>query len=112
MRYLLIFLLFATAFSFAHPPSDITIEYNLTEKTLSLIVNHDVKGDNHYINYVEISLNGKAIIKQNSSKQFDSNVQKYVYLIPEMKENDKITILSRCNIFGNMKKEFILKSEN
>jgi len=50
------------------------------------------------------------IITQKSSEQLTSEIQKYQFLIPELKENDKIVIIAKCNKFGDMKREFIIKN--
>ncbi|MFN3550651.1 MAG: hypothetical protein ACK4WJ_02425, partial [Endomicrobiia bacterium] len=56
-----------------------------------------------------VSLNGKKIIKQEAKTQFDNEKQKFVYLIPELKENDKISVFAECNKGGSKKKEIIIK---
>ncbi len=109
MKYLLAIFLLVSSISFAHPPSKIQVSFSLEEKTVTIDVEHTVKGKGHYINFVEVFLNGKSIIKQNCAAQLNENGQKVIYLIPELKEDDKITILARCNIFGDMRREFVVK---
>jgi len=111
MKFLVILLIMFCGITFAHPPSGINLDFDLEKKVVSVELSHGVKSEDHYIYYVEVSLNGKVIIKQESSKQFDENVQKYMFLIPELKENDKISITGKCNKFGSLKREFIIKTQ-
>ncbi|HOJ50773.1 MAG TPA: hypothetical protein PKW55_08180 [Spirochaetota bacterium] len=108
--YIFIFVLVFYS-SFAHPPSKIKFDYNLNEKSVSIDIEHKVKdAKDHYIDVIEIYLNQKLIITQKSSEQLTSEIQKYQFLIPELKENDKIVIIAKCNKFGDMKREFIIKN--
>lgn len=91
---------------FGHPPSDISFVYNLENKTVEINVQHKVKNiEDHYIDKVTIFLNGKKIIEQVSLKQLNNDTQIYIFKIPELKENDKIVVLAKCNKFGDLKKK-------
>ncbi len=110
MKYLLLAIIVLTfSTSFAHPPSKIQINSSLEEKTISIEVEHKVRGKDHFINFLEVLLNGKSIIKQNCSEQLTDEIQKFVYLIPELKEGDRVTIIAKCNKFGDLKREFSVK---
>lgn len=110
MKYL-VSLFIISSFTFADPPSRIKADFNISEKIVSIEIEHFVKSKYHYINSVEILLNGKSIIKQNISEQLNDNIQKCLYLIPELKENDKVTIIAKCNKFGDMRREFVVKQQ-
>lgn len=110
MKYL-ISLLIISSMAFAHPPSRIKADFNITEKTISIEVEHGVRSKDHFINAIEVLLNGKSIIKQNSSEQFNDSIQKYLFLIPELKDNDKLTIIAKCNKFGDMRREFVVQKQ-
>ncbi|MCX7820573.1 MAG: hypothetical protein N2258_02740 [Brevinematales bacterium] len=111
MKYFISILLIISSIAFAHPPSRIKADFNLSEKTIAIEIEHGVRSKDHYINAIEILLNGKSIIKQSSSEQFNEDIQKYLYLLPELKENDKITIIAKCNKFGDMKREFVAQKQ-
>lgn len=99
-------------FLFAHPPSEINIEFNLKNKEVKVIINHNVKNTtDHYIERITLLLNDKKIIEQISSVQIDNARQIYIYIIPELKHKDKITISAKCNKFGTLKKDFVVKNE-
>jgi len=110
MRYFYILLCFISVFSFSHPASDIKISYDLTNKTVFFEVEHTVKNiKDHYISSLEVYLNEKLIIKQESSIQYSEKIQKYAYIIPDLKEGDNILVISKCNRVGSFKKDFKIK---
>ncbi|MEO0137730.1 MAG: hypothetical protein ABIL39_08405 [candidate division WOR-3 bacterium] len=104
--------------SYAHPPSDIVAEFDTTNKILQVTVQHPVRdAQKHYINKIEIELNGSKIIEQKSKQQTDNTMQKYLYILPEAKLDDSISIEAYCNISGKKKmviqiNEIIKKVEN
>ncbi|MGC8765262.1 MAG: hypothetical protein ACP5QT_05185 [Brevinematia bacterium] len=112
MKFIAILLLIMMAgLGFAHPPSEIKAKIDLNERTLEVEIGHSVKSSDHYIHQVEIALNGKLIIRQDSVVQYNESIQKYVYFIPELKENDKISITGKCNKFGSLKREFVAEKK-
>lgn len=97
---------------FSHPPSEINIQFNLKNKEVKVIINHNVKNTtDHYIERITLLLNDKKIIEQISSVQIDNAKQIYIYIIPELKHKDKMTISAKCNKFGTLKKDFVVKDE-
>ncbi|MCX5711760.1 MAG: hypothetical protein NTY47_01650, partial [Candidatus Omnitrophica bacterium] len=78
MKKLSLFLLFIVFLSvvssaYAHPPSDIKITFDPIAKILTAVIMHNTSNTiNHYINKVDVGLNGKDIIEQTISKQ-DNN---------------------------------------
>lgn len=105
-------------FTYAHPPNDIIAEFDTTNKILKITVEHPVRdAQKHYINKIEIELNGSKIIEQKSKQQTDNTMQKYLYILPEAKRDDSISIEAYCNISGKKKmviqiNEIIKKVEN
>ncbi|MEO0094964.1 MAG: hypothetical protein ABIL66_03635 [candidate division WOR-3 bacterium] len=96
--------------SYAHPPSDIVAEFDTTNKILQVTVQHPVRdAQKHYISKIEIELNGKQIIEQESSRQIDNITQKYLFIIPEAKMEDNISIEAYCSISGKKKLTSLIK---
>ncbi|MEO0185796.1 MAG: hypothetical protein ABIL20_08380 [candidate division WOR-3 bacterium] len=88
----------------AHPPGEIIAQFDTTNKILKLTVNHQVRdSQKHYVNKIEIELNGNRIIEQKSGRQIDNAIQKYLFILPEAKIEDIITIEAYCNISGKKK---------
>jgi hypothetical protein len=92
----------------AHPPDSIAAEYDTLVQTLKIRIMHNVKdAQKHYINKVEVKINGSKKVEQSSSRQSDNTAQELVYRIIEAKPGDRLTVEARCNITGKLKAEFI-----
>ncbi|MCM8816464.1 MAG: thiosulfate oxidation carrier complex protein SoxZ [Candidatus Omnitrophica bacterium] len=90
---------------FCHPPSDIVGSFDSQTKLLKAQIKHASSNPGrHYIERVEIFLNGKQIISHKISKQADASEQSVTYQITDIKKGDKLTVEAYCNISGVMKK--------
>ncbi len=107
-RNLFIFLcvcLFFVCKAIAHPPSNINIEFDSKTKILKAEIIHNTSSTTkHYINKVDIELNGKEVIEHKISRQDNSKTQTVMYLIPDVKKGDRITVEAYCSISGVLKK--------
>ncbi len=93
-----------------HAASDIQASYKAATQTLELGFDHDVKNpQNHFIQSIEIRLNGTMIISQVASAQDTASGGQYIYKIPNLKKNDKIEITLICNKGGKKTASMILK---
>jgi hypothetical protein len=108
MKKLFLFLCIAV-FPFivlAHPPSDIKISYDLSKSEVYVEIMHKVKSEKeHYIYEMELFVNGKKAIRQDATTQVNNEKQMVIYLIPGLKEGDKISFWAECNKGGELKKE-------
>jgi desulfoferrodoxin (superoxide reductase-like protein) len=94
--------------AFAHPPSNIDISTN--EDTVQVTVTHNVNDPHtHYIKTIELSLNGKKIIEQSFSFQYDKNFQKATYFLPALKKGDVLSVDADCNQFGDLSKKYTVQ---
>ena len=90
----------------AHPPSDIQIAFDPQSKILSAVISHPVSNPaNHYIEKVDVAVNGREILMHEISRQDDYQVQKISYLIPDLKSGDEIAVEAYCSISGKLEKE-------
>ncbi len=97
----LVSILFISQTVFAHSPADINIAYDHDNKTITAIIAHPVPNPRqHYVHRVEVSVNGKEIIRHNISMQENSNSQTVSYRIADLKPGDVIDIEAYCNING------------
>ena len=95
---------------YAHPPSDIKIEHNNQSRMVTVIVTHAVNNvEKHFINKIEISLNGKEIIEHKISKQDNEKYQFAGYMITDVKLGDVITVEAYCSVSGKLRKEIKVK---
>lgn len=107
------FLCFATSASslaYAHPPSDIMINFDPATRILQAVVMHNTSNPkSHFIKKVDIALNGKEIIEHQVSRE-DNNISQTVsYLIPDANAGDKLSVEAYCSISGKLKKEIEVK---
>lgn len=95
---------------YAHPPSDIKITFDSNTKTLEAVIAHNTSNPiSHYINKVDIGLNGKEIIVHMISREDNNQTQTVRYLIPDVKDGDVISIEGYCSISGKLKNEITVK---
>lgn len=95
---------------YAHPPSDIKISFDSSVKLLEAVIVHNTSNTaKHYINKVDIALNGKEIIEHSISKQDNSQSQTVRYYIPDAKDGDKLSVEGYCSISGKLEKEITVK---
>ncbi len=91
---------------FAHPPSDIEISFDSATKTLKAVITHPVSNPKtHFINKVDVFLNGEEIVEHKISAQDNNSTQTVSYLIPDAKPQDTVSVEAYCNISGKLKKE-------
>lgn len=103
---------FLTAFSigYAHPPSDIKINFDPQTKMLKAVITHNTSTPlSHYIRKVDIGLNGKEIIEHTISRQDNAETQTISYLIPDAKSGDIISVEGYCSVSGKLKKGVTVK---
>ncbi|MFA5167208.1 MAG: RnfABCDGE type electron transport complex subunit D [Candidatus Omnitrophota bacterium] len=99
-------LLIASTTAFAHPPSDIKIQFDPATKLLTAVIEHHVSNpQTHYIKKVDIGLNGKEIKMLPFKKQDDNTTQTVEIMIPEAKKGDTLSVEGYCNLSGKLKKE-------
>ncbi|NLW19334.1 MAG: hypothetical protein GXY81_06565 [Candidatus Cloacimonetes bacterium] len=95
---------------FAHPADEIYASYKAASQTLEISFDHKVKDSKeHYIDHVEISLNGKTIITQTARTQNDNTGGSFIYKIPNLQKNDKLEITLTCNKGGKKSTVMALK---
>lgn len=111
VAFLIVFV-FAAAIStaYAHPPSDITITFDAKTKILQAVIMHNTSNPaSHYIKKVDVGLNGKEIIEHTVSKQDNNESQTIIYLIPDVKDGDVISVEAYCSISGKLQREITVK---
>jgi len=100
----------ACADSYAHPPSNIKVEHNSESRMVTVIVTHPVSNaESHFINKVDVSLNGEKIIEHKISRQDNEKYQFAGYMIPDAKRGDMISVEAYCNVSGKLKEEIKVK---
>jgi desulfoferrodoxin (superoxide reductase-like protein) len=94
----------------AHPPSATDIGFDLESHTLTVTVDHAVRdASKHYVDKIEVKLNGDKIIEQKFAAQVDGRIQEAFYLVADADVGDEIEVTAECNIAG--KKTTAIKVE-
>ncbi len=92
--------------AFAHPPSDIKIQFDPATKTLTATITHRVSNPHsHYIRKVDIGLNGQEIQMLPLTKQETGTIQTITVVVPEAKKGDTLSVEGYCNLSGKLEKE-------
>ncbi|MFC1508088.1 hypothetical protein ACFL60_00185 [Candidatus Omnitrophota bacterium] len=108
---LMLSFLFVLSFmnAYAHPPSDIKIEYDAETRIVSAVIVHPVSNiEQHFIKKVDVWLNGEEVIVHKISGQDNNHDQSTKYMIPDAKTGDTITIEAYCSMSGKLKKDIDL----
>jgi hypothetical protein len=107
----LVFLLTIT--SMAHPPGEVTAQFDLEKSVLSVEIAHNVGGgsSSHYIDEIIISLNGKEVIVQKTTRQ-TSDTQTFLYFMPAVEMGDEIGIVAVCNVGGRGNIKIIIEEKD
>ncbi|MBN1823804.1 MAG: hypothetical protein JW803_05740 [Endomicrobiales bacterium] len=94
----------------AHPAK--SIEVGVDGDEISVSVTHQVKDPaKHYIGEIKVMLNGKEIVSQKYGLQGSAGKQEALYVVPGLKDGDKIKIWTNCIKFGTTEKEIIFQTE-
>ncbi len=84
----------------AHAPTDITLQYDRIEDTLTVEIDHPVTDTStHYIERIVIEKNGEPYASYNYSSQSNPQGATYVYDISSA-EGDILTVTVYCSISG------------
>lgn len=108
----LIAFVFMSVFSvaYAHPPSDIKITFDAKTKIIQAVIMHNTSNPvSHYIKKVDVGLNSKEIIEHTISREDNNESQTVVYLIPDVKDGDVISVEAYCSISGKLQREITIK---
>ena len=97
---------------FGHPPGAVTARFDTDEHLLIVTVMHGVKdAAKHYIDEIEVDLNGKKMIEQRFNRQTGMEMQDAVYRIVDAKVGDKIKVTAGCNISGKKSVEITVEKK-
>lgn len=86
--------------SYASPPEDVQLKYNLNTQTLSVTITHDtmLKGS-HFVKFVEIKKNHSVVSVNTYSSQPTGKTFTYYYKLPAIEE-DTFQVVASCNLYG------------
>lgn len=85
-----------------HAPSNVILEFDKETHILEVKFDHNVRDIvQHYVEEVNVLLNGKEIIIQTLNRQDNVNGGLLVYKIIDAKPDDRIRVQLKCSRGGN-----------
>lgn len=98
--------------AYAHLPSDIDITFDPETKMLTAVIVYGTSNSiNHYIEKVDVGLNGEEVIEHKISREDNNQAQTVMYFIPDAKNGDVISVEGYCSLSGKLKKEITINIE-
>lgn len=94
----------------AHPPSKINIKYDTQKNELSVNITHSVTANDHFIESIEIKINGEIYDIYDYISQPNRISFTYKYDI-NSNDGDKITVRAICSQFGTLTRELTVGEE-
>ena len=99
--FLVSIFLFSQALIMAHPASTIDAKFDSKESILKVTMQHESKDiTKHYIENIEILVNGKKAVTQLFLSQTDGKEQVAQYKIIDAKKGSEIKVSGECNKGG------------
>jgi hypothetical protein len=93
----------------ADPPQKINLSYDTATKKLKVEAVHKVKNvEDHYIDLISISVDGKEVKVIKPKKQSSPAAETDDILVPEIKKGSVVSVKARCNKFGSKTAELTI----
>lgn len=100
---ILFFVLIANSAAFSHNPWKIKAEYDAETDKVEATIVHPVKNPKvHYIERIDIWLNGQKVGVLEFEEQKDKRFRKIEYQVKEARRGDMISIEAFCSRKGSM----------
>ncbi|MBN1621260.1 MAG: hypothetical protein JW871_01565 [Endomicrobiales bacterium] len=94
----------------AHPPKAMDIEFDNESRMINLTLKHNVRDNKeHFINKVQVYVDGNLAVIQNFGSQTDKKCQKISYILVDAEIGSEIKIISACSMGGNLTRTFTVK---
>ena len=85
----------------AHPPEKVILSYDQDTHALTAEVVHPVfDPSRHYVDRIEVFLNGKKILEKEPARQNSTSVSE-VYPLTDVKSGDSVKLIAFCNKGGD-----------
>jgi len=108
--FALLILVSVPLFIRADPPKKLNLSYDGESKKLKIEAIHPVKNvNNHYIDLISISVDGKEVKVIKPQKQSDAGAEVAEVSIPQISKGCKVTVKARCNEFGSKTKSITIE---
>ena len=106
--FALFFLLLSTAVSWAHPPKEVLPSWD-GKGVLKVEIVHNVDNpQKHYVNHVNIYLDGKIIEQKDYTQQGTNNGEVLTFSLGKLPSGSTIKVEATCVIFGTTAGSLVL----
>lgn len=96
--------------AYAHPPKSVGLSYDAESGVLSIDAAHSVKDvASHYVDQVEILLNGEQKELLKAEKQGDSDHAIFTYEIGSLQVGDVVEVVAHCNKVGKRSAKLVIE---
>lgn len=93
-----------TGLAAAHPPSGIDLEFDASQRMLTVRITHPTRdAAKHFIDRVILERNDAPAAEQVITFQADDEVVRLCYIIPDAEPGDTLAVTAHCNVFGKKK---------
>lgn len=97
----------------SHSPEQIELTFDNETKLLQVDAQHEVRNeDKHYVEKIEVFLNGELRIVQDFKKQESKKSQRATFLIFDAGKGDKIKVIAHCSIHGEKTNEITVREKD
>ena len=98
--FALFFFFLLTTMSWAHPPKEVLPSWD-SKGNLKVEIVHNVEDpQKHYVNHVNIYLNGKLIQQKDYTQQSTNNGETLTFSLGNLPSGSTIKVEATCVIFG------------
>jgi desulfoferrodoxin (superoxide reductase-like protein) len=94
--------------AYAHPPSNVDVSFTDAGKVQVLVTHAVGNPKQHYINKIEVSVNGEKVAEKEYTGQ-TGNQQIDAFDIPGLQKGDKVEARAYCNKGGDRKGEMTVE---
>lgn len=87
--------------AWADPPRSVEVSMDSARKVLSVKAIHPTRNTGrHYINLVTVRINDREAVRQMFSSQGDAAFQEGMYVLPDAKPGDTVSVEAACSMGG------------
>ena len=102
----------SAGWAFCHPPDGVDLDFDVADHVLTVSIRHAVRdGSKHYVDEIEVELNGKRIIEQKLGSQPDLKMLRVLYVVPEARVGDSLKVTAGCSVFGKKSGEITVEAK-
>lgn len=101
---LMLAMVFSASGIYAHPPSDVALDYDGDTGILHVKVEHSV-GDpgSHFVNEYTVKVDNELVYTLEAEKQMGSSSTEAVFVLQGLEKGAELQVIAKCNKFGSRK---------